>query len=192
MWIAYPQSAQAQSCLNLQVNGPTLFSSGDPGRRIDLAAVIERRRAAASLINEYREVPENTQVRDLELSFGTAQAAGRAGEVVESQPQRDRTAHPVRRAEAAAHAIDQAGQDHVEVTPVATAQGPLRAHRAAPDPRPHRARIAAGGERVQVAAGCGARHGDQEVLRQGGHVADRRESRLATADGQLSRPHSIR
>lgn len=82
-------------------------------------------------------------------------AAGRAGEVVESQPQRDRTAHPMRRAEAAAHAIDQAGQDHVEVTPVATAQGPLRAHRTAPDPRPHRARIAAAGERVQVAAGYG-------------------------------------
>jgi hypothetical protein len=57
----------------------------------------------------------------------------------------------VRRAGAAAHAIDQASQDRVEVTPVETAQGPPRAHRAAPDPRPHRARIAAASERVQVA-----------------------------------------
>jgi len=98
----------------------------------------------------------------------------------------------VRRAEVAAYAIYQAGQDRVEVTPVATAQSPLRAHRAVPDPRPHRARNAAAGERVRVAAGCGARHGDQKVLRQGGHVADRRESRLTTADGQDSRLRSIR
>ena len=129
--------------------------------------------------------PVSSQVAVDAVERGIVARAGRPGEVVEAQPQRERPPDPLAAAQPPGDPVDQTGEQGVEVRAALAVPGPadrgLRPDRAAPPADLDRARVAQVGQRPQVPAGGLADRGGQLDLLAAGELADGADARRRAA-----------